>query len=160
MKKWLTFCRRLFFRMLFLEYEWLHYMNATSTEVWCQGSSWQYAITVMVMIYLNQWGNISLSPGLNEILYDDVMKWRHFPRYWPFVRGIHRSPLNSPHKSQWRGALMFSLICAWINRWVNNSEAGDLRRYCAHYDVIVMIHGVSISDKHNREIAIGLYCRP
>ena len=40
----------------------------------------------------------------------------------------------------WRGALMFSLICVWINNWVNNREAGDLRRYRAHYDVIVMIH--------------------
>ena len=59
--------------------------------------------------------------------------WRHqmkiFPRYWPFVRGIHRSPVNSPHKGQWRGALMFSLIYVWIISWVNNREAGDLRRY-------------------------------
>ena len=47
--------------------------------------------------------------------HDDVIKWKHFPRYWPFVRGIHRSPVNSPHKGQWRGALMFSVICAWIN---------------------------------------------
>ena len=39
--------------------------------------------------------------------------------------GIHRSSVNSPHKGQWRGALMFSLIGAWINRWVNNGEAGD-----------------------------------
>ena len=45
---------------------------------------------------------------------------------------------NSPHKGQWRRALMFSLICAWINSWVNNREAGDLRRHRAHYDVIVM----------------------
>ena len=44
--------------------------------------------------------------------HDDVIKWKHFPRYWPFVRGIHRSPVNSPDKGQWRGALMFSLICA------------------------------------------------
>ena len=70
--------------------------------------------------------------------YDDVIKWKHFPRYWPFVRGIHRSPGNSPHKGQWRGTLMFSLICVWIYGWVNNREAGDLRRYRAHYDVIVM----------------------
>ena len=35
------------------------------------------------------------------------MKWKNFPRYWPFVRGIHRSPVNSPHKGQWRGAFMF-----------------------------------------------------
>ena len=30
--------------------------------------------------------------------HDDVIKWKHFPRYWPFVRRIHRSPVNSPHK--------------------------------------------------------------
>ena len=68
--------------------------------------------------------------------------WRHqmehFPRYWPFVRGNHRSPVNSPHKGQWRGALMFSLIRASINRWVNNREAGDLRRHRSHYYVIVL----------------------
>ena len=44
--------------------------------------------------------------------------WRHemepFPRHWPFVRGIHRAPVNSPHKGQWREALIFSLICAWM----------------------------------------------
>ena len=44
----------------------------------------------------------------------------------------------SPHKGQWRRALMFYLICIWINGWVNNSEAGDLRHQHAHYDVIVM----------------------
>ena len=71
-------------------------------------------------------------------MHDDVIKWKHFPRYWLFVRGIHRSPVNSPHKGQWRGALMFSLICARINGWVNKREAGDLRRDHAHYDVIVM----------------------
>ena len=70
--------------------------------------------------------------------HDDVIKWKNFPRYWTFVRGIHRSPLNSPHKSQWRGALMFSLICARINGWVNNDEAEDFRRYRTHYDVTVM----------------------
>ena len=51
---------------------------------------------------------------------------------------IHRSPVISPHKGQWCGALMFSLICAWINGWVKSSEAGDLRRHGAHYDVTVM----------------------
>ena len=72
-------------------------------------------------------------------LHDDVIKWKHFPRYWPFVRGNHRSPVNSPHKGQWRGALMLSLISAWINSWVNNREAGNQRRHRAHYDFTVMI---------------------
>ena len=69
--------------------------------------------------------------------HDDVMKWKQFPHYWPFVRKIHRSPLNSPHKGQWREALMFSLICAWINGWVNNREADDLRRHHAQYDALM-----------------------
>ena len=71
--------------------------------------------------------------------HDDVIKWKHFPRYWPFVRGIHRSLVNSPHQGQWRGALMFSLMCAWINDWVNNEESGDLKRYRTHYDVTAML---------------------
>ena len=74
-----------------------------------------------------------------EDRHDDVIKWKLFPRYWPFVRGIHRSPVNSPHKGQWRGAFMFSLICIWMNGWINNRDACDLRRYRAHYDVIVMV---------------------
>ena len=52
---------------------------------------------------------------ISKVCHDDVIKWKHFPRYWPFVRGIHRSPANSPHTGQWCGALAFSLIYAWIN---------------------------------------------
>ena len=78
--------------------------------------------------------------------HDDVIKWKLFPCYWPFVRGIHRSTVNSPHKGQWRGALIFSLMCVWINGWVNNREAGDLRCYSVHCDVIVMIFIVFASD--------------
>ena len=70
--------------------------------------------------------------------HDDVIKWKHFPRNWLFVRRIHRSPVNSTHKGQWRGALMFTLICARINGWVNTRETGDLRRNRPHCDVIVM----------------------
>ena len=52
--------------------------------------------------------------------------------------GILWPPVNSPYKGKWRGALMFSLICAWINGWVNTREAGDLRCHRTHYDVTVM----------------------
>ena len=76
--------------------------------------------------------------GNSHSLHDDVIKWKHVPRYWPFVRRIHRSPVNSPHKGQWHGALMFFLNYVWINGWVNNHGAGDLRRYRDHYDVTVM----------------------
>ena len=75
--------------------------------------------------------------------HDDVIKRKHFPRYWPFGRGIHRSPVSFPHQGQCRGAVMFSLICVWINGWVNNREAGDLRHYRSHYDVSVMSYGFS-----------------
>ena len=71
-------------------------------------------------------------------IHDDVMEWKHFPRYWSFARGIYWSPVTSPHKGPWRGALMFSLICAWTNDWVNSRDAGDLRRRRAHYDATVM----------------------
>ena len=82
-----------------------------------------------------QWG---------AILHDDVIKWKHFPRYWPFVRGIHRCPVSSPHKGQWRRAFIFSLIWAWIDGWVNNREAGDLIRYRVHSDVTVMVSGFRV----------------
>ena len=44
-----------------------------------------------------------------------------------------------PHKGQWCGALMFSLIWVWINDGVNNRDAGDLRCHRAPYDVTVMM---------------------
>ena len=57
-----------------------------------------------------------------------------------FVRGIRRSLVNSPHKDQCRGALMLSLICTWMNGWVNNGEIGNLSRHGAHYDVNVIVY--------------------
>ena len=100
-------------------------------------------ICVLTITRIHNWYHLSTAAkgvckyGTFCPKHDDVIKWKHFPRDWPFARGIH-PPVNSPHKGQWRGALMFSLICVWINPWVNNREAGDLRRYRAHYDVTVM----------------------
>ena len=74
--------------------------------------------------------------------HDDVIKWKHFPRYRPFVRGIHRLPVNSPHKGQWRGDLMFSLICAWTNGWTNNRDA--------LYDVNVM-NAITLTTLHSQK---------
>ena len=67
--------------------------------------------------------------------HDDVIKWKHFPRYWPFVRRIHRSPVNSPQKAS--DAELWCFL--WINGWANNRETGDLRRHRANHDVIVMM---------------------
>ena len=69
----------------------------------------------------------------------DVTKWKRFARYWLFVRGIHRSTVNSRHRGQWRGASIFSLICVRINTWVNSREAGDLRRHRVHYDDMCLL---------------------
>ena len=78
--------------------------------------------------------------------HDDVIKWKHFPRYWPFVRGIHRWPVNSPHKWPVTRSFDVPLICASINGWVTNRDAGDLRRHRTHYDVIVMEYSGSDED--------------
>ena len=70
--------------------------------------------------------------------------WRHqkehFPRYWPFVRGIRWILVDSPHKGQWRRALVFSLISVWTNDWFNKRNAGELRHHRAHNDVTAMGH--------------------
>ena len=73
-----------------------------------------------------------------EICRDDVIKWKHFPRYWPFERG--NSPVTGEFPAQRPVMRSFdvSLICAWVNGWVTSREAGDLRRHRAHYDVIVL----------------------
>ena len=57
---------------------------------------------------------------------------------------------NSPHKGQWRGALMFSLNWAWINGGVKKREAGDLRPHLPHYDAIVMIHAGITANLYER----------
>ena len=109
---------------------------------------------------------VSMVTSLQLGLYHDVViKWKYFLRYWPFVRVIHRSPVNSPYKGQWSGAFMLSLICAWMNRWVNNREAGDLKRYRAHYDVIVMIKLVEATraSRHKKTPSYGCrnsHCKP
>ena len=100
-----------------------------------------------------------VTPHLSQYNQDDVIKWKHSPHYWSFVRGthwsdqrkpqssmslafvrgIHRSPVDSPHKGQWHRALRFSLIYAWTNDWANNRDAGNFRCHGTHYDATVMI---------------------
>ena len=79
--------------------------------------------------------------------HDDVIKWEHLCVTGPFMRRIYRWPVDSPNKGQWRGALMFSLICAWTNGWASNRDAGDLRCHRAHYDVTVMDPHIIFSRK-------------
>ena len=92
--------------------------------------------------------------------------WRHqretYSALLALGRGIHRSPVNSPHKGQWCSTLMFSLISACINDWVNIREAVDLRRHGAHYDVTVMSKAKrdSLSWRHGGERTPDNNCRP
>ena len=89
--------------------------------------------------------------------------WRHqmshFPRYCPFVRDRDRPP----HKGQWRGPLMFSLICVWSNSWANNGDAGDMKRRRAHWDITAMSTQNLITDSQIWNLTLGriyafLYC--
>ena len=92
--------------------------------------------------------------------HEDVIKWKHFLHYWPFVRGIHQSPVDSPHKGQWHGALVFSLTSTWTNGLANTQDTGDSKHHRAHYDVIVMrqllnfvhVHAEQISSKYNNVV--------
>ena len=107
-----------------------------------RGSSWNNYISALlrlepILAVLILMGYL-LHSRWASAAHDDVIKWKYFPRYRPFVRRIHRSLVNSLHKGKWRGALTFLWICAWTNSWANNGDAGDLKRHRAYYDVIVM----------------------
>ena len=87
---------------------------------------------------MNHLRDISRTNRWSYTHHDDLIKWKHFHRYWLFVRGIHLSRWIPRTKAS--DAEMFSLICASINACVNNREASDLRRHRAHYDVIVLYY--------------------
>ena len=89
--------------------------------------------------------------------HDDVIKWKHFPHYWPFMRGIHQSLVDSPHKGQWRVALMISLISAWTNSWANNGDPSDMRSQCTHYDATVMIYTLKLKDNQGDNLMINIH---
>ena len=84
---------------------------------YCWLDTWEQISVKLKLKYSNDVKTVCMSWHHHRSIqtHDDFIKWKHFPRYWAFVRGIHRSPVNSPYKVQWGGALVFSLICAWIN---------------------------------------------
>ena len=73
-----------------------------------------------------------------EFSHNDVIKWKHFQRYWPFVRGIHRHRWIPRTKASDAELWCFLWSAPWINGWVNIREAADLSRHCAYHDVIVV----------------------
>ena len=110
--------------------------------MWLDSQCWSYypavSCNVVMSLQLVSRSGYRWSMKPKAKIHDDVIKCEHFLCYWPFVRWIHLLPMDSPHKGQWRGALMFSLICAWTKRWANNRDARALRRHRAHCDVTVM----------------------
>ena len=86
-------------------------------------------------IFMKQWWLTSLQ--IHTL--DYVIKWKHFQRYWPFVRGIHQSPVNSPHKASDAELWLFSLICARQRlskqsrcRWFETPSSSLWRHFNAH----------------------------
>ena len=53
--------------------------------------------------------------------HNDVMTWKRFPHYWPFVRGIRRSQ-DSLIKGKWRGVLTLLFIVS-LNRMLNKRSS-------------------------------------
>ena len=116
--------------------------------------SWPLSLLSWCFIsILEAWSHLQL----HSVLYC-VSWWRHqmeiFSALLALCAGNSPVPVNSPHKGQWRGALMFSLICAWINDWINSREAGDLRRHRGHYDANVMFTVNVMQSAHH----LALFC--
>ena len=131
--------------------ELLQYRFKT-TEIWkhCPDIT-RISFVCYVSLMCGELASMGGSRPLNMI---KTAWWRHqmetFSALLAFVRGMHQSQVNFPHKGQRRGALMFSLICAWINDWANNRKVGDLRRNHTHYDVTVLRCRVFLCNKPRR----------
>ena len=85
------------------------------------------------------------------VFHDGVIKWKHFTRYWPFVRGIHRSPVHSLHKGQWHTALILSCDQAalWMVFSVRLSVCPSVTPFwlCSHHRIIMKFSGVITKDQ-------------
>ena len=118
-----------------------------ATNVSCR----KKVLLLLVISLTNKLGCIIVNINIDMFIHVHAFRawWRHqmetLSALLALCAGNSPVPVNSPHKGQWRGALMFSFIYAWINDWVNNREAGDLRRQDGHYDVIVMVNCAFVS---------------
>ena len=85
---------------------------------------------------INGWRNGGVSSDLRR--HDEVIKWKHFPFYWPFVWGNPPVTGGFPPQRPVTRSFDVSLICTWTNCWANNRDVGDVIRHRAHYDVTVV----------------------
>ena len=123
-------------------------VKCTNAHTWYHspvGALWPVVQLMVCLVFAIATGVAKVIVNCNVFspwLICGVSWWRHqmetFSALLAICTGNSPVPVNSPHKGQWRGALMFSLICPWINDWLNNREAGDFRRHRGHYDVNVM----------------------
>ena len=91
--------------------------------------------TIYVSLGLSACGNTCVFKCPKTDLHDDVIKWKHFPRYWPFVWGIHRSLVNPPQRPVTRSFDVFFDLR--LDKRQSKQSRGCHR---AHYDVTVMIY--------------------
>ena len=114
---------------------WVHFLNLSALS--------KHTLPIKYHVYIrhvspNFGGSDTCQIRWSKESHHDVVRWKHFPRYWPFVRGLHRSPANSPHKGQWRGALIFFYLC--LNKGLNKQLGGwwfetPSRPLWRHYNV-------------------------
>ena len=124
-------------------HHWLKYADMTclshlnNERDKCSCTIWRGPRCIVKILMVLKWGKNRLFIDYMESVNIKMMRmaplvpsqkawWRHqniFPRYWSYGRGIHRSSMNSLHKGQWRGALMFSLFCA-LNKPLSKQSWG------------------------------------
>ena len=131
--------------------------------------SWRAAQTIWYsswrnFCYKTRKGDLCQFRKKNDLHESMYSWWRHqmetVSALLALCAGNSPVPVNSPHKGQWRRALIFSLICVWINGWVNNREAGDLRRHRGHYDVNGMFLKLLLRTKVEIQVTLILKSRP
>ena len=121
---------------------WLYTCNEHATKLETRTLCWQEQSICLLNLTHYYLSKHQQEASLGKIL--GIMAWWHhqmetLSALLTLCMGNSPVLVNSPHKGQWCWALMFSLICASINDWVNNCQAGDLRRHCGHYDVNIMV---------------------
>ena len=136
-----------------ISWDILHCINRGNSE---QYSYFFKTCLVWPIVYLSQFQGYSHFCHIMTSSHKNIFGvacpswWRHqmetFSALLAICARISPVQVNCPHKGQSRGALMFSLICAWINDWVNSREAGDWRHHRGYYDVNVMfVRGINLS---------------
>ena len=117
--------------IVFVIFPW--YLSVNSVEINFQGKQ-EPASDVPNTLAVNDWVTKIIRASANKILtqvsiyiaHDDIIKYKRFTHYWPFVRGMTVT------------RNLVSLICIWTNAWASNGDAGDLRHHRTHHDVNVM----------------------